>query len=93
MEYYRLTTNSPQTRHSPIIVGERYELAEAVALNDGARLHGGLLAKPEHNGFLLPMSRYGKSSDAALSGKFNFISVEGGGDSQCSGDRMKMCPG
>ena len=69
MEYSRLTEHSPQARDSPIIVGERYELAEALATNYSAPLYGGFLAKPEHNGTLLPMSGYGKSSDADLSGK------------------------
>ena len=76
MEYSRLTEHPSQARDSPIIVGERYELAEAVATNCTAPLYSGFLAKPEYHGALLPMSDYGKSSDADLTGKSFEITVD-----------------
>ena len=69
MESARLITTSSQTVHSPIIVGDRYELAETAAASYGGELHGGLLAKPEYDAALLQMSDYGKPLHSDLNGK------------------------
>ena len=50
----------PQIRHSPVIVGDHYELAEAVALKYSGESLGGLLAKAGTPPALLPMSGYEK---------------------------------
>ncbi len=73
MEYMKLTTKSSQTLNTPIIVGERYELAEAVAADCSGELHGGLLAKPADHGALLPMSGYEKPSNVSLSGELYLV--------------------
>jgi hypothetical protein len=59
---------SIQTRHSPIIVGDRYELAEALGYtgdNDS-----GLLAKADYQIALLSMSGYGKHVTSDMNGMF-----------------------
>ena len=73
MEHSRLTATSPQALGSPVIVGERYELAETAAANYAGELHRGLLAKREYDAALLPMSDYGKSSHSDLNGKLCFL--------------------
>lgn len=57
-----------QTRHSPIIVGERYELAETA--DQGGEHHGGLLAKSEYQTALLSMSNYGRHASSDLNSEF-----------------------
>ena len=57
-----------QNRHSPIIVGERYDLAETLALKYSGD-SGGLLPKPDYQTALLSMSGYdGKNPAATLDG-------------------------
>ena len=56
----------PQNRHSPVIVGDHYELAETVAFFGGHQED--LLAKAELAA-LLPMSGYEKPQDAIADGK------------------------
>lgn len=51
-----LTCHFLQNRHSPIIVGEHYELAETLALKHSGDHGGGLLAKPDYQAALLSMS-------------------------------------
>ena len=77
MEPSKLTSYPTQTRHSPIIVGERYELAEAVAADHSGEIHGGLLAKPERRTHLLPMSGYQTSSNVDWNGKTHSTLYEG----------------
>ena len=60
----------PQTRNYPVIVGDRYELAETVAAGYGVELLGGLLAKPDSQAALLSMSGYEKFQNADLNGTF-----------------------
>lgn len=57
-----------QTRHSPVIVGDHYELAETVETTYTGELFGGLLAKPEETTALLSMSGYEKPQNAGLNG-------------------------
>ena len=45
-----------QTSHSPIIVGDQYDLAETLALKQGSDHNGGLLAKSDYQSALLSMS-------------------------------------
>ena len=59
-----------QTRHSPVIVGDHYELAETVAAGYSGELLGGLPAKPDCQPALLSMSRYEKFQNADLNGTF-----------------------
>lgn len=63
-----LTITQRQTRHSPVIVGDHYELAETVAQSYSGELFGGLVAKPDETTALLSMSGYEKSQHAALNG-------------------------
>ena len=56
----------PQNRHSPVIVGDHYELAETVAFLGGNQED--LLAQAEFVA-LLPMSGYEKPQDAIMNGK------------------------
>ena len=57
-----------QTRHSPIIVGDRYELVEALShAGDNA---GGLLAKSDFQPALLSMSGYDKHAASEMNGMF-----------------------
>lgn len=58
-----------QTRHSPIIVGERYELAETLSLGHGGEHPGGLLATPDYETALLSMSGYEKFGASSVKGK------------------------
>ena len=60
----------PQTRNSPVIVGDHYELAETAAAGYGGELLGGLLAKPDSQPALLSMSGYEKFQNADLNGAF-----------------------
>lgn len=57
-----------QTRDLPLIVGDRYELAETVASTYGGELASGLLAKPAYGADPLPMSGYEKSPIADPNG-------------------------
>ncbi len=59
----------PQTRNSPVIVGDNYELVETVGAGYVGELLGGLLAKPDGQGTLLSMSSYEKSPNTDLSGE------------------------
>lgn len=77
MECWRLTTKTSQARNSPIIVGERYELAEAAAAAYSGEVHSGLSVKPVCDAALRPMSGYEKSSTAELSGEPDAISGQG----------------
>ena len=45
-----------QNSHSPVIVGEHYDLAETLALKQGSDHNGGLLGKPDYQSALLSMS-------------------------------------
>ena len=56
-----------QNRHSPVIVGDHYELAEAGLLGGNQE---DLLAKAELAA-LLPMSGYGKPQDAIVDGQLS----------------------
>lgn len=55
-----------QTRNSPIIVGEQYELAET--LGHGGDHDTGLLAKSEYQAALLSMSEYDRHAASAMTG-------------------------
>ena len=59
----------PQTRNSPVIVGDNYELVETVGAGYVGELLGGLLAKPGSPGTLLSMSSYERLPNADLNGK------------------------
>ena len=59
----------PQTRNSPVIVGDNYELVETVGAEYAGELLGGLLAKPAGQGTLLSMSSYEKLPNTELSGE------------------------
>ena len=48
----------PQTRRSPVIVGDHYELAETAAWQYSPENHDDLLAKATFSAGLLPMSSY-----------------------------------
>ena len=69
MDHVRLTSTSSQTRGSPIIVGEQYDLAEAVATSYSGKLHGGVSAKLAYDAALLPMSGYERSSKKSFDGE------------------------
>lgn len=60
---------SLQTRNSPVIVGEQYDLAETLAASYSGELHGALLGKQDYCAALLPMSGYEKLPHADLSRK------------------------
>ena len=60
----------PQTRNSPVIVGDHYELAETASAGYVGELLGGLLAKPNGETGLLSMSDYEKFQNADPNGKF-----------------------
>ena len=57
-----------QTCHSPIIVGERYELAET--LSHGGENGDGLLAKSDYQTALLSMSGYDRHAASDVNGMF-----------------------
>ncbi|KAK4693847.1 hypothetical protein P7C71_g3624, partial [Lecanoromycetidae sp. Uapishka_2] len=59
-----LTIPKRQTRNSPVIVGDSYELAETLAASYSGELFGGLLAKPDNTTALLSMSGYEKAHNA-----------------------------
>ena len=59
----------PQTRNSPVIVGDNYELVETVGAGYVGELIGGLLAKPDSPGTLLSMSSYERLPNTDLSGE------------------------
>ena len=59
----------PQTRNSPVIVGDNYELVESVGAEYVGELLGGLLAKPDSQGTPFPMS----SSNTELSGELKLF--------------------
>ena len=61
--------SQPQTRYSPVIVGDHYELAEMVALQYSGKHSGDLLAKAELSAALLPMSGNAKPQKADVLGK------------------------
>ena len=66
-----------QNRHSPIIVGERYELAETLALKQGGDQNGGRLGKPDYQTALLSMSGCdGKDGSACIDGMLAPTTVE-----------------
>lgn len=56
-----------QTRGSPIIVGERYELAET--LGHSGDNDTGLLAKSEYQSALLSMSEYDRHAVSEMNGR------------------------
>lgn len=56
-----------QVQNSPIIVGERYELAEA--LSHGGDNDGGLLARSEYQAALLSMSEFDRHAAAKMNGR------------------------
>ena len=59
----------PQTRHSPVIVGDHYELAETAALQYSAENQDDLLVEAAFSAGLLPMSSYAKPHDSNVNGK------------------------
>ena len=59
----------PQTRNSPVIVGDNYELVETVGAGYLGELLGGLLAKPDSPGTVLSMSSYERLPNSDLSGE------------------------
>jgi len=67
-----LTIRQRQTRSSPVIVGDHYELAETLDAAYGSEHFGGLLAKPDETTALLSMSGYEKSQNAGLNGTFHY---------------------
>ncbi|KAL9103049.1 MAG: hypothetical protein Q9163_001879 [Psora crenata] len=61
-------------RHSPIIVGEQYELAETLAARYGGEQNGSHLGGPDDQTALLSMSGYeGKHEPARLSGRLPVV--------------------
>ena len=63
----------PQTRNSPVIVGDNYELVETVGAGYVGELLGGLLAKPGDSGTLLSMSSYERLPNTDSSGEFKLL--------------------
>ena len=59
----------PQTRHSPVIVGDHYELAETAALQNPVDNQDDLMVKAAFSAGLLPMSTYAKPHDFNVNGK------------------------
>ena len=59
----------PQTRNSPVIVGDNYELVESVGAEYAGELLGGLLAKPDSQATPFSMS----SSNTELSGELKLF--------------------
>ena len=59
-----------QTRNSPVIVGDNYELVESVGAEYAGELLGGLLAKPDSQATQFPMT----SSKPELSGELQKLS-------------------
>ncbi|CAD6594098.1 MAG: hypothetical protein ASARMPRED_008521 [Alectoria sarmentosa] len=66
LDSFTFSELQPQTRHSPIIVGDHYELAETVALQYTGEDQGDLVAKAEDPAALLPMSGYEKPQHAKI---------------------------
>lgn len=67
---YHANGFKPQTRNSPVIVGDHYELAETVAAGYGNELLGGLLAKTDSQPALVSMSGFQKFQNDELNGMF-----------------------
>ena len=70
----QMLIESAQTRHSPIIVGDRYELAEALC--HAGDNDGGLLAKADYQTALLSMSAYGKHVNSNMNGMFESLNPD-----------------
>ena len=58
-----------QTRTSPVIVGDNYELVESVGADYIGELFGGLLAKPDSQGTPFSMSPFERPPNTELSGE------------------------
>lgn len=63
----------PQTRNSPVIVGDNYELVESVGAEYVGELLGGLLAKPDSQGTPFSMSSFDRLPNTDLSGELNLF--------------------
>ena len=63
----------PQTRNSPVIVGDNYELVESVGAEYVGELLGGLLAKPNSQGTPFSMSSYDRLPNTDLSGELQLF--------------------
>lgn len=62
----------PQPLHSPVIVGDLYELAETAALQYPAEGQEDLALKAALTAGLLPMSSYAKPHDPNVNGKLPY---------------------